>query len=312
MRPLPPLRLGVLPPIADAGRGLVVGLPLTTADLTNQAGVARSKVMRALESARRSGLTVVALGGLLAQPWWSALIAREGRVRTITGEGLAIVAVVDALGVLAGPRLTDWRVGVVVGPGGRLAAETLAVWLARVVGQVALFGPRPVLEGIADRILGDSGLVAEVNAAPLGPSGRGNAGPGPLDAVCLFGPLPLGSGGAVGDETVVIDLSPGPGTAALALGPGCRVHRVSVAVPWPGRVQPRAARLFPAEGGSAGSTARLLPTALGEVILEAGSETGPTQPTLRRVERLAALARRRKMVAGRLSVVEPAYRAGPG
>ncbi len=312
MRPIPPLRLCVVPPISGAGRGLVVGLPLTAADLTHRAGVARRKVTRALEGARRTGLTVVALGGLLAQPWWSALIAREGRVRTVTGEGLAIIAVADALGALAGARLPDWRVGVVVGPAGRLAAETLAVWLARIVGQVALFGPRPALEGIADRILGDSGLVAEVNVAPPGPRSREIDGSRPVDALCLFGPLPAGSEGAVGDETVVIDMDPGAGMVAPTLRPGWRIHRVRVGLPWPGRAAPRAARLFPAEGDPAGPGIRLLPPSLAEAILEAGAETGPTQPSIRRVERLAAIARRRKTVAGRLCAAEPGRQPGSG
>lgn len=310
MRPLPPLRLGVLPPIAGAGPGLAVGLPLTAADLTHRAGAARRKVLQALAPARRARVAAVALGGLLAQPGWSALIAKEGRLRVVTGEGMAIVAAVDALRALAGSRLADWRVGVVAGPAGRLAAETLAVWLARAVGQVALFGPRPTLEGIADRILGDSGLVAMVNVTPARP-GRAPSGPGPLDAICLYGPLPAGFEGAVGDHTVVIDLDRGAGTGAPAAPTAWRAHRVMVGAHWPGHVSSGVARLFPPEDVAASST-RLLPPALAEVVLEAGTEIGPATPTLRRVERLAALIRRQVLVTGRLYPLDPWRSAGPG
>ncbi len=305
LRLLPPLRLGLVPAIAGAGPGLVVGLPLTDDDLTRRSETARRKVDAALEGARRAGVRTVALGGRLTEPWWAALVARQGRVRVVTGEALAIVATVAGLAALAGPGLAGWRVGVAVGSGRRLAAETLAIWLARSVGRVTLFGARrDHLAGIAARVLGDSGLVVEIVGRTDDRPGHPGVRPDPaavqfdrLDALCLLGAPPPGIARAVEEETVVVDLAPAPTAAAelTAAGRGLRLARGAlIGVPWPGPCPARLARLFPTGAGPAGRAARFLPPAVAEAILEAGEDLGSglAQPSLRRVERLAALARR--------------------
>jgi len=290
-RLLPPLRLGSIPPMAGSGPGMAVVLPLNPVDLARGCDFARTRFTMALDLARRLGVRTVALDGRLIGPSWTALTAREGRFRVVTGESLEIIGAVAALETLAGHDFRGWRVGVAVGSNNRSAAQTLAMWLARRVRRVALFGPRrEALARVAARVMADSGLVAEVVVTPAG-------GIEPMEAIFMPRAIRPAPDGAVDGRTIIVHL---PSWNADGMDEdsekgiqGRRATAGMVRVPWPGPCPRRLARLFPPATASGGGGARLLPPAAVEAILETDEDPpGPARPSLRRVERLARLIRR--------------------